>query len=131
MFPYQVKDLVNAGWLASYHAEDKELKAGAKAALVDTAMKRFNKALTLDPGHRGALLGKAGMARVHQEVTGSSGTKGTTNKWLPLAAVGFNYAVVENVTLGAEYDHLFGKSNTAPSVDAGFVNLTYTIPMNG
>ena len=63
MFPYQIEDLVNSGWLASYHAEDKEIKAQAKADFVEKSAKRFNKALALDPGNRRALLGKSSMAR--------------------------------------------------------------------
>lgn len=129
-YHYAIADNTTMGLGLSYTNWGKNKAANGNAS---DKLTSFNILATLQTalGNGFNVLGKAGMARVHQEVTGSSGTKGTTNKWLPLAAVGFNYAVVENVTLGAEYDHLFGKSNTAPSVDAGFVNLTYTIPMNG
>ncbi|MBM65936.1 MAG: hypothetical protein CMH55_06870 [Myxococcales bacterium] len=63
LFPYQVADLVRAGWLTTFHVEEEGLKPEAKTQRVEKAKQRFDKVLALDPGNREALLGKAGLAR--------------------------------------------------------------------
>jgi len=112
------------------HYPDNKYKLGPKDEVTNDTHKWTYKGYSVDAlgvAHLNlnsgfSLIGKAGVAYVHQEVTReftyvvssqNSSASSTKNKVLPEAAAGFGYDFTQNFGMNLTYNHIFGSTPKA------------------